>query len=352
MNLVKKLSSIFSGSTPSAHVRSKESGCSDVRTVWLKETRLRGQGLVGVCESRLKPLVVTGGQLGANQSYPQLHDPVFSLALALTSFLSLFWEEFLICPYKPWGGVLLLADAVLPRHFSLLILGGCDYGLGDLAWHGPRCRRWRRCRLADQGVLFRDAALSEVGFRGQRRRLMEVVERWVVGDVVWVEVMVELVVVVGVLWVWQHILLLHLLNSDGGRTRSLGLDLGPHLSRGDASRGRVAAAGRGLDSIQDFRFGDAVPDGLVRWVEVLLVGGPSLAAGDGLQGVCAAGGGVRGGGGATKVALTEGGDSGAGAAWQVGVTAIQDGLWTGGRGRYRMQGRLEREARESHTNNH
>lgn len=93
---------------------------------------------------------------------------------------------------------------------------------------------------------------------------MEVVERRVVGDVVWVEVMVELVVVVGVLWVWQHILLLHLLNSDGGRTRSLGLDLGPHLSWGDASRGRVAAAGRGLDSIQDFRFGDAVPDGLVR----------------------------------------------------------------------------------------
>lgn len=90
MNLVKKLSSIFSGSTPSAHIRSKESGCSDVRTVWLKETRLRGQGLVGVCESRLKPLAVTGGQLGANQSYPQLHDPVFSLALALTSFLSLF----------------------------------------------------------------------------------------------------------------------------------------------------------------------------------------------------------------------------------------------------------------------
>lgn len=89
MNLVKKLSSIFSGSTPVC-TRSKESGCSDVRTVWLKETRLRGQGPVGVCESRLKPLVVTGGQLGANQSYPQLHDPVFSLALALTSFLSLF----------------------------------------------------------------------------------------------------------------------------------------------------------------------------------------------------------------------------------------------------------------------
>lgn len=90
------------------------------------------------------------------------------------------------------------------------------------------------------------------------------VERRVVGDVVWVEVMVELVVVVGVLGMRQHILLLHLCNSDGGRTWSLGLDLGPRLSWGDTSRGRVAAAGRGLDSVQDFRFGDAVPDGLVR----------------------------------------------------------------------------------------
>lgn len=118
------------------------------------------------------------------------------------------------CSYKPRGGALLLADAVLPRHFSLLILGGCDYGLGDLARHGPWSRRWRGCRLADQGVLLRDAALSEVGFRGQCWRLMEVVEGWVVGDVVGVEVV--LVVVVGVLGVWQPILLLCLWTSGGG----------------------------------------------------------------------------------------------------------------------------------------
>lgn len=102
----------------------------------------------------------------------------------------------------------------------------------------------------------------------------------------------------------------------------------------------MAAAGWGLDSVQDFRLRHAVPDGLIGRVEVLLVGGPGLAAGDGLQGVCAAGWGVRRRGGATKVALTEGGDSRAGAARQSGVTAIQDGLWTGGRGRYRVKGRL------------
>lgn len=235
----------------------------------------------------------------------------------------------------------LLADAVLPRHFSLLVLGRCDYGLGDLARHRSRCRRRRRSTLGVQGVFFRDAPLSEVGFGGQGGwRLVEVVERRVVGDVVRVEV----VVVVVVLRVRQPVLLLLRLlwSSGGGRTRSLGLDLDSCLGRGDASRGGVAAAGRGFDSVQDFGLGDAVPDRLVKRVQVFLVGGPGLAAGDGVQGVCATGRGVGGGGG-PEVALTEGGDSGAGAARQGGVTAIQDGLWTGGRGRYRVQGRLQRE---------
>lgn len=90
---------------------------------------------------------------------------------------------------------------------------------------------------------------------------MEVVKRRVVGDVVRVEV----VVVVVVLRMRQPILLLWLLwRSSGGRTRSLGLDLAPCLGWGDASWGGVAAAGRGFDSVQDFRLGDAVPDGLVR----------------------------------------------------------------------------------------
>lgn len=238
----------------------------------------------------------------------------------------------------------LLADAVLPRHFSLLVLGRCDYRLGDLARHRSRCWRRSRSTLGVQGVFFRDAPLSEVGLGGQGGwRLVEVVERRVVGDVVWVEV----VVVVVVLRVRQPVLLLLLRllwSSGGGRTRtwSLGLDLDSCLGRGDASRGGVAAAGRGFDSVQDFGLGDAVPDGLVERVQVFLVGGPGLAAGDGVQGVCATGRGVGGGGG-PKVALTEGGDSGAGAARQGGVTAIQDGLWTGGRGRYRVQGRLQRE---------
>lgn len=108
---------------------------------------------------------------------------------------------------------------------------------------------------------------------------MEVVKRRVVGDVVWV----ELVVVVVVLGVRQPVLLQWLLwSSSGGRTRCLGLDLTPGLGRGDASRGGVAAAGRGFDSVQDFRLGDAIPDGLVRRVQVFLVSGPGLAAGDGL----------------------------------------------------------------------
>lgn len=93
---------------------------------------------------------------------------------------------------------------MLPRYFSLLVLGGRDHGLGDLAWHGPRCRRRRRCRLGDQGVFLGYAALSEVGFGGEGwGRLVEVVERRVVGDVVWVEMVVVEVVLLGM---WQSIL--------------------------------------------------------------------------------------------------------------------------------------------------
>lgn len=165
------------------------------------------------------------------------------------------------------------------------------------------------------------------------------VERREVVDVVGVEVVVEVLV----LELLQPVLLLWLWSSGGGQRRSLGLGVASSLGRGDASWGGVAAGGRGFDPVQDFGLGDAVSDGLVRRVQVLLVGGPGLAAGDGLQGVCAAGGGVGGRGGAAEVALAQRGDSRAGAARQGGVTAIQDGLRTGGRGRYRVQGRLERE---------
>lgn len=109
--------------------------------------------------------------------------------------------------------------------------------------------------------------------------LLQVVKRRVVGDVVRVELVVVVVVVLGVR---QPVLLWLLWTSSGCRTRCLGLDLTPCLGRGDASRGGVAAAGRGFDSVQDFGLGDAVPDGLVRRVQVFLVGGPGLAAGDGL----------------------------------------------------------------------
>lgn len=102
------------------------------------------------------------------------------------------------------------------------------------------------------------------------------VERRVVGEVVWVEV----VVVEVVMRVRQPILLLQLWSYNGGRSWSLGLDLDPWLGWSNSSWGGVAAAGCGLDSVQDFRLRDAVPDRLVRRVEVLLVGGPGLAAGD------------------------------------------------------------------------
>lgn len=91
-----------------------------------------------------------------------------------------------------------------PSYLSLLVFSSCDYWLGDLAWHWSGCGGLWRCRL-DVQVLFRDAALSEVRFGGQGwRRLVEVVKRRVVGEVVWVEV----VVIVDVLGEWHAVLLL------------------------------------------------------------------------------------------------------------------------------------------------
>lgn len=163
---------------------------------------------------------------------------------------------------------------------------------------------------------------------------MEVVERWIVGDVVWVEVVVVEVMLLLLLQPVQ----LGLWSSNAAQ--SWKLDLTPHLGSVDPSRGGEAAAGCVFDSVQDIWLRYAVPDGLIESVQVFLVGGPGLAARDGLQSVGLAGWGVRGGGGAAKVTLTQRGDPRAGATGQGGVTAIQDGLRTGGRGRYRVQGRL------------
>lgn len=125
-----------------------------------------------------------------------------------------------------------------------------------------------------------------------------------------------------------------------GRPRGRGLRLTDPPSWAHASGGGAAAAGRGLDSVQDVGLGKAVPHRLIGEVQVLLVGGPNPAGGGGVQRVGAAGRGGGGGGGAAKVTLTERGDPGAGAARQGGVTAIQDGLWTGGQGRNRGEGGL------------
>lgn len=156
---------------------------------------------------------------------------------------------------------------------------------------------------------------------------MEVVERRLVGEVVWVEVLVK--VVVG--WLW---------GSGQGQTHNLGLRVSKGRPWGRSSRGRVAAAGRLFGSAKDVRLRHTVPDRLVGRVQVLLVGGPGLAAGDRLQSVRATAGGPGQRRRAPKVAVTEGGDARAGAARQRGVTAIQDALGTGGRGRYRVEGRL------------
>lgn len=85
---------------------------------------------------------------------------------------------------------------MLPRHLGLLLLGGRDEGLGDVA------------RRGGLGVFLGDTPLSEVGLGGQGRRgLVEAVERRVVGEVERVEVVLVQVEVVGV-GVGQPVLLL------------------------------------------------------------------------------------------------------------------------------------------------
>lgn len=160
---------------------------------------------------------------------------------------------------------------------------------------------------------------------------MEVVERRLVGQVVWVEGLVK--VEVG-LEVGQAIRLLRWLRGSAqGQTQQLGLRGSDGQGGVPSSRGGVAAAGRRSGCVQGVRLRCAAPDGLLGGVQVLRVGGPGLAAGGRLQS-------VRRGGGATKGAVAEGGDARAGAAREGGVTAIQDGRRTGGRGRYRLEGRL------------
>lgn len=201
------------------------------------------------------------------------------------------------------------ADAVFPRHLGLLVLGGSDDGLGDVAGRGPG-RGWR------SSTLF---FWNPRGFGGQGRAgLMEVVERRLVGEVVRVEVLVKVEV---------GLQSLHLLPWLRCSTQGHGHQLGVGVV--GSSRGRVAVAGRMLGSAHDVRLRQTGPDGLVGGVQVLGVGAPGLAAG-----------GVGRGGGATKGAVTEGGDARAGAARQRGATATQDRWRTGGRGRYRVEGRL------------
>lgn len=168
---------------------------------------------------------------------------------------------------------------------------------------------------------------------------MEMVERWLVGEVVGVEVLIK--VVVG-LHIRQSIPLVGWLRGSGqGQTQNLGLKVSDVLGRISPSGGRLAAAGRRLGSAQDVRLRYTVSDGLVGRVQVFWPGRPGLAAGDGLQGVRATGWRNRRRDGAAKVAtVTERGDARAGAARQVGVTASRGGWWTGGRGRYRVEGRL------------
>lgn len=188
----------------------------------------------------------------------------------------------------------LLAHAVLPRHLGLLVLGGSDGGLGDVAGRGRR----------RSALLLWDAR----GFGGQGGAwLMEVVERRLVGQVVWVEGLVK--VVVG-LEVGQSIRLLRWLRGSAqGQTQQLGLKGFDGRGGVPSSRGGVAAAGRRFGCVQDVRLRCAAPDGLLGRVQVLWVGGPGLAAGGRLKGVCATGRRVRRGGGATKGAVAEGGDT-------------------------------------------
>lgn len=159
---------------------------------------------------------------------------------------------------------------------------------------------------------------------------MEVIEWRLVGEIVGVKVLVKVAVgleihqsVHLVWWLWS---------SSQSQTHNLGWV--------SSSGGGVAAAGRLLGSIQDVGLRYTVPDGLVGGVEVFLVSGPGLAAGDRLRSVGATGWRSRRRDGATEGAVTEGGDARAGAARQGAATAIQGGRWTGGRGRNRVEGRL------------
>lgn len=195
---------------------------------------------------------------------------------------------------------------MFPCHLGLLLLVS-KQRLGDLAGHGSRDR---------SQVLFRDAPFPQVRFGRQSRcRLMVVVVR--VGDVysMWV-VMVEMEVMVGV--------------AIGGHPW------------GYTQRGWVTTARSGLERVQNFRLGDAVAYGEVGTLGFLCVRGPGLAARHRVQGV---GSSRRLGGGLGEVALAQRGDATAGAAGQGGVTAIQARLWTGGWGRYRVQGRLVRKGK-------
>lgn len=168
--------------------------------------------------------------------------------------------------------VLVLVHTVLPRHFGLLILGGGHGGLGDLAGYGPQCGQRRST------IFFWNTG----GFGGQGwGGLVEVVEQRLREEGVRVEVLVK--VAVG-LDVWRSIHLQHCLwCSSPGQTHKLGLRVSEGLGWGRSSWGRVAPAGQWFDSIQDLRLRYTGPERLVGRVQVLLVGGPGLAAGDGLQ---------------------------------------------------------------------
>lgn len=198
----------------------------------------------------------------------------------------------------------LLTDAMLPGHFGLFLLGG-EQRLGDLARHGS----WNRPE-----VLLRDAAFSQVWFwrkcRGLVVMVMGVCDVYSVGMVV--------VAVRRKPWRNDH-------------------------------RSRMAAAGGRLQIVQHLRLGDAVANGEVGRLGLFRVHGPSLAGGPRVQcvGPC-----WRLRGGLDKVALAQGGDAAAGTAGQGGVTTIQARLWTGGRGRYRVKGRLagERETQFKRQN--
>lgn len=237
-----------------------------------------------------------------------------------------------VCPVPSRRDVSLLTDSVLPSHLGLLVLGRSHDWLGGLAGRGPGCGQGGGT-LAVQGHFLWNT--HGFGWQGGGW-LMELVERWLVGEVVGVEVLIK--VVVG-LQVRRSIPLVWWCSGQG-QTQNLGLKVSHVLGWISSPGGRLAAAGRRLGSAQDVRLRYTVPDGLVGTVQVFWGGGPGLAAGDGLQSVRATGWRNRRRDGAANVAVAEGGDPGAGAARQVGATASRGRLRTGGRGRYRVEGGL------------